>query len=177
MATTADTNNTSTIETPIRTQIASKTIEAMSLKQKLKSALHASTVQAMRSFQGQTLTNMKRNADAAYQAIHGVSTTRAKEASTDEEESMGPMILGDYTVHQAVPLPQKGSLGGEALKLAAAAALTSAGIGLPAYALWQLGQQMEKEVVPDERSFQDATLELSLPYERLNTSSGQEQQP
>lgn len=165
----------------IRQQIASKTMEAMSIKQKLKAALHASTVQALRAFQGQTLENLRRNSQAAHEAVYGdeqrstgtaSGTGRCRERgkarsamTSGEDETMGPMILGDYTVHQGTPLPAAKSWAGDAVKLSAVAALLGSGIGLPAYAIVrELTKSEPATSVTTKTSFQDATLELSLPY-------------
>lgn len=159
--------------TPIRQKIADRTIEAMSLKQKLKAALHASTVQSMRAFQGQTLKNLKRNSDAAHGAVYGVSGMKAGDSGpVSESDEMGPMILGDYNVHQTTSTPApsatKRSLAGEAVKLAIAAGIATTGVGLPtAIAIQGLWPKKDVVVPETRKSFTDATIEIVLPYEAV----------
>jgi len=166
--------------TPIRQKIADRTIEAMSLKQKLKAALHASTVQSMRAFQGQTLKNLKRNSEAAHEAVYGANGMKTGDGvAVSESDEMGPMILGDYNVHQTTSTPapstSKRSLAGEAVKLAIAAGIATTGVGLPAaIAVQALWPKKESKPISERSSYKDATIELSLPYSKVNPAVRQE---
>lgn len=149
----------------------------MGLKQKLKAALHASTVQSMRAFQGQTLKNLKRNSEAAHEAVYGASGMKTGDGgAVSESDEMGPMILGDYNVHQTTSTPApsatKRSLAGEAVKLAIAAGIATTGVGLPvAIAVQALWPNKESKPTSERASFKDATIELSLPYSQVSPAA------
>ncbi len=175
MATLPDTT-TSSKPSLIAEQIAQETIKSAAMKAKLKHALHATTVQALREQRGQTLRNLRRQAEASHQAIFGV---RSNEKNMDQAgDEMGPMILGDYTVHQTVPSPElkTTSSANTVLKLAAAGALMVSGLGLPGAAYLALSRWPKSEAIPVQQktepprsnaNFTDRETYLTLPYETV----------